>query len=159
MTKEFNEKMDALRAVAAKAEQDYQTLVAARKAEIEAATREIHDRYREQANALSNAAGVAERAVTEALSAGATHEWEGRKVTRMERKANSPWSRRSAEMVAIFGVVEVCREGTEFPANLSRFRTPKIGNEFVRLLKADGTPGKMVTNLNAGWKLADEVAK
>lgn len=159
MTADFESKMGALRFAATEAERAYQTLVAERKARIEAATRAIHEEYRERADALSLAAGKAERAVTEALSAGATHEWEGRKVTRMERKANSPWSRRSAEMVAIFGVVEVCREGTEFPANLSRFRTPKIGNEFVRLLKADGTPGKMVTNLNAGWKLADEVAK
>lgn len=159
MTKDFEAKMGALRFAATEAERAYQTLVAARKAEIEAATTAIHDRYREQANALSLASGVAERAVTEALSAGATHEWEGRKVTRMERKANSPWSRKSAEMVPIYGVVEICREGTEFPGNLSRFRSPKIGDAFVRLLKADGKPGKMVTNLNTGWKLADEVAK
>lgn len=159
MAPEFQQRMDALRATAAEAERAYQTLVAARKARIEAATREIHEEYREQANALSLAAGAAERAVTEALSAGATHEWEGKKVARKERKGGSPYLSSSAKLVDVFGVVEICREGTEFPGNLSRFRTPKIGDAFVRLLKADGTPGKNITNLNAGWSLADGEAK
>lgn len=155
MTPDYEAKIDGLRAAAAGAELAYNTVIASRKARIEAATLAINEEYREQIAQLSLANMKAEAALTEALSTGATHEWEGKIVERHERqrRGSSIWNR-TYENVTVRGVVEVCRKGTQFAENLSQYDTPKIGTAFVRLLKKDGTPGKKITNLNSGWRLA-----
>lgn len=155
MTPDYEAKIDGLRAAAAGAKLAYDTVIASRKARIEAATLAINEEYREEIAQLSLANMKAEAALETALSTGATHEWEGKIVERHERqpRGSSIWNR-TYENVIVRGVVEVCRKETTFAENLSRYDTPKIGTAFVRLLKKDGSPGKKIANLNKGWRLA-----
>lgn len=138
------------------AKQAAATLRAQRKAEIEAATLKINADYRDRITAADNAEWAAEKAFTDARSAAASHEWEGKKVTRMDRKyrGSRAWNR-AYEEVPIYGVVEVTRSGTNFAENLANWRRPALGVAFVRLLKKDGTPGMKIENLNTSWKLAE----
>ena len=150
--------IDKLRAEAAAAETALNTLKAQRTARIESATHSINEEFRERIPQDSLANMKAERAVTDAISSGATHEWEGKKVQRLERirKGSAAWNR-TYEDVTVYGVVEVRRNGTKFADNSASWRLPVLGQAFVRYLKKDGTPGLKIDDRRvgtlAGWSL------
>lgn len=89
--------------------------------------------------------------LAEARSAIASHPHEGKRVSTKRNVGTSYMPRYET----IYGVVEVFRVGTEFPANLSHYSIPKVGEAFVRLLKKDGKPGKAIDTRLRGWKLED----
>lgn len=80
------------------------------------------------------------------------HEWEGKKVWHVARRG-SAWNRIE---VRVEGVVETMRTTTRLPNNTPSWREPPLGYPFVRLLKADGTPGTKFMSFNQDyqqWKL------
>lgn len=126
--------------------------------EARAAADAVRASYREQLSALHRTTGDAERALRDHINATASHEWEGKKVFRMADKS-SRWASKPC-MVPVYGVVEVRRSDTAFPAG-QRHGLPELGQAFVRLLKADGTPGLKLDSwhwrVTDGWQLAEEV--
>jgi hypothetical protein len=55
----------------------------------------------------------------------------------------------------IYGVIEVRTRQTEFPQNLADYSIPSLGSRFVRICKADGTPGKRIARYALDWERAD----
>lgn len=87
------------------------------------------------------------------------HEWDGRKVKRLERKFSRGFSAREISREMIFGVVETVTSKTTWPDNTASWRKPGIGSAIVRLLKKDGSPGVKWEMLERGqyadkWELA-----
>lgn len=112
-------------------------------------------------SAATSALSKAEWAVKEAISAGGAHPWEGKKVFYSKPVFASRWSSRQTGTERIYGVVEVCRVGTQFADNVSSWGRPGLGKPFVRLLKKDGTTGLKIDRDTRygelrGWQLADE---
>lgn len=94
------------------------------------------------------AAVIARIAAEDALP---PHEWDGRRVFRLE---STRWSGREKR---IEGVVETVRSTTRFPESAARWRRPNIGSGIVRLLKKDGTAGLKFETMGdwKAWQLAD----
>ena len=136
MEKAVRESKDKLRAV--KKQRDD---------ELDAAQREINARWQPALDEAARQVNLAERHLREAVSATATHPWEGKRVVG-HKWVTSGFSGRHE---TAYGIVEVRRVDTLFADNLASYKRPAIGEAFVRLLKKDGTPGmKIDTNLNAG---------
>lgn len=56
-----------------------------------------------------------------------------------------------------YGIIEVCKHETQFAAN-TRWSRPDIGDVFVRILKADGTPSKKTDRYDSrDWKIVKDV--
>lgn len=70
----------------------------------------------------------------------------GDRVQRTVRKYGGSWSRDVRKVVEV-GIVEVVTPDTEFPVNDSAWRRPRVGEIIVRLLKKDGTPGRLYERL------------
>lgn len=149
--------IDKLRAEAATAEQALKTLKAQRTARIENVTAAINEEFRERIAQASLADMKAGQAVRDAISSNASHEWEGKKVQRVERMRKGGAFNRTYEDVTIYGIVEVRRNGTRFADNAAKWRLPSLGQAFVRYLKQDGTPGLKIDDRRVGsltgWSL------
>lgn len=156
----MSEERTILTAKARKAADAYKAF----KKQVEKEAREAADAvrasYREQLRDLSHATYVANNALREHIDATTTHPWEGKKVVRVTHEPVSRWSSKTRE-VRLYGVVEIRRTDTKFPAN-QRWGLPDLGDPFVRLLKKDGTPSLKLDRWNwrvtDQWKLAEEVA-
>lgn len=111
----------------------------ARDDEIEAAVAAIKAKWEERVDAAYRHLKLAERAEEdERLAAAQHHPLLGKTVTRTTTKRIA----RSWCDVEQRGIVEVRTRDTVFPANGSSWDLlPDVGQPFVRLLKADGTPG------------------
>lgn len=130
-----------------------------RDAEVRAAKDEINARWADRLRAVHDAVYDASLALEAAKLAAPRHPWEGQKVGKMSVvRSGSGWTR-SYERKLLYGIVETRTPQTEFPENVSYWRLPDIGQPFVRLLKADGEPGKKFAMGLAGWKLAEEITE
>ena len=117
------------------------------------AAREIDQRRRSELVAARDVLSAANASLQEALDAQPPHEWDGRRVFRVETKC-ARWSRVVISMTRHEGVVETRRGFTQFPGNTARYNLPMMGAGFVRLLKKDGTPGLKFESLQ-GWRLVE----
>lgn len=122
------------------------------RAEIEAATAEIKARFHDRTDAAWRAKYAAYNAVLAAKDRTPDHPWTGKRVFRMGRDGGVG----SRALKRIEGVVEMRRTATAFPANTARYSLPSMGQAFVRLLKADGTPGTRFSQHIQDWKLVDD---
>lgn len=105
---------------------------------------EKHKPERDKLLAIEKAAIIAHN---EFLN-GQSHEWEGKRVWKLETK----WTNWGADKTEkIFGVVQVRKFDTEFSGNLSRYNKPALGAAFVRLETASGKLGKNISR----WGLTD----
>lgn len=118
-------------------------------AAMDAVYAEFGDRIKPLATALNDARS----AVVDIKNATPDHEWEGRKVFRMESVGRS-YQRLTP--IRVEGIVETVRVGAQFAKNLSRYSTPNIGDVIVRLLKKDGSPGLKFSGRVRDWKLVQE---
>jgi len=118
----------------------------------EAAINEKHGAALAEARAAVSEAEANVRAAKDRLP---EHPWAGKRVYRMEPQTNY-WGRRIAEK-RVEGVVETMRSCTPIPANTPDWKRPRLGDGFVRFLKADGSPGSRFEPVHnwAAWKLAE----
>jgi hypothetical protein len=121
------------------------------------AARKVEESFDAELNAHYRATSEAERALREHIDQTATHEWEGKRVvktiTKHQRWGDRSWTEK------VYGVVEVRRSGTEFPAS-QRWGLPEQGEAFVRLLKEDGKPGLQLSRYDeSNWALATETVE
>lgn len=149
-----------LKAAADKARDEFNAIKSERDAAFREAKREVENRivaeYAERYKAARDAKYAAENTLREHINATASHEWEGRKVVRTSERYKSVWATRTTTVVE-YGVVEVARSNTQFPANLRAWGLPKLGKPFVRLLKKDGKLGLKFESFTDDWQLAEDV--
>jgi hypothetical protein len=111
---------------------------------------------------LEEARGVlyrAQEAVRVAMADTPDHPWTGKRVRRTTHKLDS-WRRARGETVQT-GVVEMRRLDTTFAANASSHMLPRIGAEFVRAIRKDGSVGMTVLDRAplTGWVLEEGEGK
>jgi hypothetical protein len=127
--------------------------------EIEAALREVSARIRADA-AAKHDAGIqslreAERAAVAAYNAWREAEGAAKlagRTTAMVEWAGPKWGRGPLTPTGRKGVLMVRTSACEFAGNLSDYSLPAIGAEYIRLLKANGTPSLQIVTRGAyGW--------
>ncbi len=73
----------------------------------------------------------------------------------VERKKYGHYGSRLTEKGMERGIIEVMTHSTEVADNL-RHSKPSVGELFVRILKANGSPSKKVDRYNSNWKRVEE---
>ena len=150
------ERLDALKLAVKQANAAKRLIEANIRAEIDRETKRIESEWDETLGAVTGKLLQAERELRVHIDATASHPWEGKRVVRYVI-APGEWKYASnPKKVPEYGIVEVRKSTTNFPANIN-FSLPSIGFAFVRLLKKDGTPSLKFKDLAYGWQLADEV--
>ena len=86
------------------------------------------------------------------------HEWDGRRVFRIETYFPQRCSSQTAKR-RIDGIVETVRANSQFPDNYSGWRRPELGAHIVRPIKKDGTAGLAFEPFDPRheWQLAEDV--
>ena len=121
---------------------NYQETKDARDAEIGLTVAAIKAKWADRLSATSDAVAAAAKAEEDArLAAAQHHPLLGKTVTRtITKRLTRSWRGEWCD-VEQRGIVEVRTRDTVFPANGPSWDLPDVGQPFVRLLKADGTPG------------------
>lgn len=115
----------------------------------------VNEQFRERIAQASMAVITAEGALRKAKIAATENDPAiGRIVTKVESRPVSKWSRKFKD-VTVRGVVEQMKQGTEMPLN-QRYRLPEVGQLFVRLFKANGTPGVAFERYDDSWSFVEE---
>lgn len=136
----------------------YRRIESLRAEAIEAARQRVIDEWRERLSAASDVRREARMARIAAEDAQPDHEWEGRRVFRMEPQGRS-YQRLPDKRIE--GIVETYRSTSDVPMSTPSYRLPAIGEAIVRLLKKDGTPGAKFEKLDRGcwsskWQLVED---
>ena len=125
-------------------------------AEIHEAALAIRNRRQPALYALNDALRERTRERIAAEDVSPDHPWTGKRVFTMRRPRGMGWRTHYGDPVRIEGIVETYRSTTAMPSNTTSYRLPRIGEGFVRLLKADGSSGLKFERLDGNWKLAEE---
>lgn len=119
------------------------------------ASRAIDSLYADKVSAARANIEAAVQAHRNAREGLPDHPWVGRRVYQMQETRMSVWE--PSKRVRVEGVVETVRSGTPFAENLTDYKTPKIGDHIVRLLKKDGKLGIKFAGMTqrSVWLLVD----
>jgi hypothetical protein len=136
-----------------KAEADRAAILMEQDAAVKAATEKVRASFAARLSAATNEFNRCATELLDHIEATATHEWEGKRVSKVVIRYRNNWGGVTRD--TFFGIIEVRRLATVFPAN-SKYGIPPIGKAFVRLLKKDGTLGKSFDGIS-GWSLVKEI--
>jgi hypothetical protein len=136
-----------------KAEAERNAILMEQDAAIKAAVEKIKASFSARISVATNEFNRCAQELLDHVDATSSHEWEGKRVSKVVTRYRYNWG--GVTQHAVFGIIEVRRLATVFPAN-SVYGIPPIGKAFVRLLKKDGTPSKAIDGL-FGWSLVKEI--
>lgn len=131
-----------------------------RQTEIDDATAAINAKYATDLAAARAVLAEAVQAERDHVDATASHPWDGKRVYRERPKYASAWSSKQVGVERLDGILEVVRQSSQFPANMTYSR-PKLGTIIIRKLKKDGSVSLATHDIlgrdpeSAGWKLAE----
>ena len=115
--------------------EDFKGEVARERREAEyAAAAIVNEKHAEKVNSLHKTYWALKDSLRLAKDAAASHPWEGKEVTSMQR------THRYYKEERVKALVEVVRSDTEFTLNIASYSKPSVGEVIVRKLKKDGTP-------------------
>lgn len=155
----MNEERDRLNREHARAVQELSVLSDARKDFIRSERQKIEDKADQT---WGEQIRLAKEAVTETRKAREEEDARIQSLNplvglRVQKKKYGHYGMRFTDAGAEIGVLEVMTHETIVAANL-RHSMPSVGDLFVRILKADGTPSKRVDRYNTNWKRIEEPA-
>ena len=147
------DKMTSLKEAVSEAERRHYAIKDEMRDAIREAEARVRATFADRMNESLREVSDAKCALQQHIDATASHEWEGKRVVRVEQLYGNH-SRIPYKTVVEYGFVEVRRSGTVFPDN-AKYRMPAMGEPFVRLEKKDGMIGMRFERFNSAWKLAE----
>lgn len=135
----MTDELDKINAEIQASDQAYKEIEGERRAAVEKAKAAVYADFEDRVRVAAERKRVALKAGREYTDANASHRWEGKRVFKIKRDYGRGYSSKFKE-VRVEGIVEVRRTGTPMPGNVS-WNLPRLGQPFVRLVKANGEPG------------------